>query len=63
MGNPVNSVAWLANKLLSFGTTLRAGQVLLSGSFVRAIPFGPGDTLTAIFGDGLGEVTLSVGKA
>jgi 2-oxo-hept-3-ene-1,7-dioate hydratase/2-keto-4-pentenoate hydratase len=62
MGNPVNSVAWLANKLLSFGTELKEGQVLLSGSFVRAIPFGPGDTLTALFGDGLGEVTLSVGR-
>jgi 2-oxo-hept-3-ene-1,7-dioate hydratase/2-keto-4-pentenoate hydratase len=63
MGNPVSSVAWLANKLISFGTQLKEGQVLLSGSFVRAIPFGAGDTLTAIFGDGLGEVSLSVGKA
>ena len=61
MGNPINSVAWLANKLHSYGVPLLAGQVLLSGSFVRAIPFGPGDTLTALF-DGLGEVQLSVAK-
>jgi 2-oxo-hept-3-ene-1,7-dioate hydratase len=61
MGNPVNAVAWLANKLRSYGVPLKAGQVLLSGSFVKAIPFGAGDTLSAIF-DTLGEVNLSVSK-
>ena len=62
MGNPVNAVAWLANKLHEFGTTLHAGDVVLSGSFVKAIPFGAGDTLTALFSEGLGEVSLSVAK-
>ncbi len=61
MGNPINAIAWLGNKLHEFGVTLRAGQILLSGSFVKAIPFGAGDTLTAIF-DQLGEVSLSVAK-
>jgi 2-oxo-hept-3-ene-1,7-dioate hydratase len=59
MGNPVNAVVWLANKLLELGVHLEAGHVVLSGSFVKAIPFGAGDTLTAIF-DTLGEVSLSV---
>jgi 2-keto-4-pentenoate hydratase len=61
MGNPVNAVVWLANKLHEFGVPLLAGHVLLSGSFVKAIPFGAGDTLSAIF-DTLGEVNLAVAK-
>ena len=61
MGNPINAVAWLANKLHEFGVSLRAGNVILSGSFVKAIPFGPGDTITAIF-DTLGEVGVSVAR-
>lgn len=58
MANPINSVAWLANKLHEFGVTMSAGHVVLSGSFVAAIPFEAGDTLTAIF-DQLGEVTCA----
>ena len=61
LGNPINAVAWLANTLHDLGVGLLAGQVVLSGSFVRAIPFGAGDTLTAIF-DTLGDVSLSVAK-
>ncbi len=61
MGNPISSVAWLANKLHEFGVPLEAGHVLLSGSFIKAIPFGAGDSLTAIF-DQLGEVTLRLGE-
>jgi 2-oxo-hept-3-ene-1,7-dioate hydratase len=61
MGNPISSVAWLVNKLSEFGVGVEAGQTILSGSFVKAIPFGAGDTLTAIF-DTLGEVTLAVAK-
>jgi len=33
--------------------------VILSGSFVKAIPFDAGDSITALF-DELGEVTLRV---
>ncbi len=61
MGNPINSVAWLANKLHEFGVTMQPGNVVLSGSFIKAIPFGAGDTLVALF-DQLGEVTLTVGE-
>jgi 2-keto-4-pentenoate hydratase len=57
MGNPVNSVAWLANKLHEYGVTPEAGHVILSGSFVKAIPFQAGDTVVALF-DPLGEVTF-----
>jgi 2-keto-4-pentenoate hydratase len=58
MGNPVNAVVWLANKLATFGVTMAAGSVVLSGSFVKAIPFAAGDTITALFNT-LGDVNFS----
>jgi 2-keto-4-pentenoate hydratase len=60
MGNPINAVAWLANKLHEYGVTPEAGHVILSGSFIKAIPFQVGDTVVALF-DPLGEVTFSAG--
>jgi 2-oxo-hept-3-ene-1,7-dioate hydratase/2-keto-4-pentenoate hydratase len=59
MGNPISSVAWLANKLHEFGVTMKAGHVVLSGSFIKAIEFGAGDTLVALF-DQLGEVSVAI---
>lgn len=59
MGNPINAVVWLANKLHEFGVVMAPGDVILSGSFVKAIPFDAGDNLVALF-DQLGEVTLRV---
>ena len=61
MGNPINAVIWLANKLHEFGVAMAPGDVILSGSFLKAIPFGAGDSLLAQF-DQLGEVTLVVAK-
>ena len=60
MGNPINAVAWLANKLHEYGVTAEAGHVILSGSFIKAIPFQVGDTVVVLF-DALGEVTFSAG--
>jgi 2-oxo-hept-3-ene-1,7-dioate hydratase/2-keto-4-pentenoate hydratase len=59
MGNPINAVVWLANKLHEFGVSMQPGDVILSGSFVKAIRFDAGDSLVALF-DQLGEVTLMV---
>lgn len=59
MANPINAVVWLANTLHQFGTAMEAGDVILSGSFVRAVPFSAGDSVVALF-DPLGEVTLNV---
>lgn len=60
MGNPINAVAWLARKLSEFDVALEEGDVVLSGSFIRAVPFDAGDTVVALF-DQLGEVVLDVG--
>ena len=57
MGNPINAVVWLANKLHEFDVAMQPGDVILSGSFVKAIPFGAGDTIVALY-DQLGEITL-----
>lgn len=35
MGNPINSIVWLANKLAEFGEVIEAGQRVISGSFTR----------------------------
>ena len=38
MGNPINSIVWLANKLAEFGRVLDAGHRVISGSFTRQYP-------------------------
>ncbi len=55
LGHPANCVAWLANKLSQFGTSLKAGEIILSGALSAAIDAKPGDEFTATF-DALGEV-------
>lgn len=46
MGNPVTAVAWLANKLSEFDISLKAGDIILSGAFLSAIPAVAGDVFT-----------------
>ena len=59
MGNPMNSVAWLARKLDEFGVRMEAGHTILSGSFVKAHPMEVGDTFVADFGP-LGQISFGV---
>ena len=54
-GDPSVAVAWLANKMWSFGVTLKAGEVILSGAFSAAPPAIRGDVFTAEFSS-FGEV-------
>lgn len=58
LGNPVVAVAWLANKIASFGVTLAEGDVVMPGSCTRMIPVQPGDVVRAEF-DNLGHVSVS----
>ncbi len=58
MGSPINSVVWLANKLLEYGDFLRAGDVVLSGSFMAADAAEAGDTYTITL-KGFMPMTLS----
>lgn len=59
LGNPVTAVAWLANKLGEFGVSFQPGDVILTGSFVRAFPVKAGDEILCRFDQGLGEVATS----
>ena len=43
MGNPLNALAWLANKLAAAGTPLKRGMVVLTGSMVPIQDPQPGD--------------------
>jgi 2-keto-4-pentenoate hydratase len=56
LGNPVTAVAWLANKVHSFGVTLEAGHVVLPGSCTRAVDVAPGDVVDVQF-EALGRVS------
>lgn len=59
LGNPVTAVAWLANKLSEFGVSFQPGDVILTGSFVRAFPVKAGDEILCRFDQGLGDVATS----
>lgn len=57
MGDPVAPLAWLANVLGEQGVALEAGQLILPGSFTKALPVVAGESATADFG-GLGSLTI-----
>ncbi|AKH65301.1 MULTISPECIES: fumarylacetoacetate hydrolase family protein [Photorhabdus] len=44
-GHPANAVAWLANMLGTLDTTLRQGEIILSGSLATMVPVNAGDQL------------------
>jgi 2-keto-4-pentenoate hydratase len=58
MGDPVAPLAWLANVLGEQGVALEAGQLVLPGSFTKALPVVAGESATADFGD-LGSLTIN----
>lgn len=50
MGDPALCVAWLANKLHTFGISLQAGDVVLSGALAAAVPVAKGDEFNLYLG-------------
>ena len=50
LNHPATGVAWLANRLGAYGDGLKAGEIVLSGSFIRPIEARLGDTISADFG-------------
>ena len=49
MGNPINPVAWLANKMAEFDDYLRAGEIIISGSVVTPVRVQPGGHINITF--------------
>jgi 2-oxo-hept-3-ene-1,7-dioate hydratase len=49
-GHPAVGIAWLANKLAPWGEHLKAGQIVLAGSFTKPVPAKMGDVFDADYG-------------
>ncbi len=49
-GDPAIGIAWLANKLAPWGESLKAGQIVLAGSFTRPVAAKMGDVFEADYG-------------
>jgi 2-oxo-hept-3-ene-1,7-dioate hydratase len=50
LNDPARGIAWLANRLARYGERIEPGQIVLAGSFIRAIEVRHGDTINADFG-------------
>jgi 2-keto-4-pentenoate hydratase len=59
LGHPFNSVAWLAAHLASRGATLRAGQIVMTGSVMKTV-FPTEDAIYGFALDRIGDVNISV---
>ena len=57
LGDPLIALAWLANELRGLGITLRAGQVVTTGTCHPPLPIQAGDQFAADFG-ALGKVSV-----
>ena len=60
LGDPRMALAWLANELSSLGVTLRAGQVVTTGTCLVPLEIAPGDQVRMDFG-ALGRVECRLG--
>jgi 2-keto-4-pentenoate hydratase len=60
LGDPRIALAWLVNELSQIGVTLRAGQVVTTGTCLVPLSIAPGDRVTCDFGV-LGSVGVSFG--
>ncbi|MGQ9616700.1 MAG: 2-keto-4-pentenoate hydratase [Spirochaetota bacterium] len=59
MGNPVNAVTWLVNKLAEYNVSVKKGEIVLSGSITAAVDVKKGDVIDVTF-DRLGPVKVKV---
>jgi 2-keto-4-pentenoate hydratase len=57
LGDPRVALTWLANELRGLGLTLRAGEVVTTGTCHPPLPIQPGDRMEADFGM-LGKVSV-----
>jgi 2-oxo-hept-3-ene-1,7-dioate hydratase len=58
LDDPVTGILWLVHRLARYGHGLKAGEVVLSGSFIRAIEAPSGSHFNADFGP-FGSVSIN----
>jgi 2-oxo-hept-3-ene-1,7-dioate hydratase len=58
LGHPANGIAWVARRIAPYGLAIEPGQIILAGSFTRAVPTHPGDRFVADYGP-LGTIECS----
>lgn len=58
MGDPINSILWLAQKFAEDGRKIKAGEWVSTGTCTPPVPAETGKTTTAKFGD-LGTVSVT----
>ncbi len=58
LGDPVTGIIWLLDRLAQFGKGLQAGEIVLSGSFIRPVEAPSGSAFAADFGT-FGRVDLN----
>jgi 2-keto-4-pentenoate hydratase len=59
LGDPRVALAWLANELRELGVTLKAGEVVTTGTCHAPLPIGSGDLFEADFG-AFGKVSVAL---
>ncbi len=57
LNHPANGVVWLAHKLAAFDEGLKAGEIVLAGSFTRPVAGAKGDVFHADYGP-LGSISF-----
>ncbi len=58
LNDPVESMVWLARRMAGYGQIIEAGQIVLSGSFIRPVECPSGSHIHADFGP-FGSVSCS----
>ena len=58
LNDPVTSVLWLARRMAEYGQQIEAGDIVLSGSFIRPIECPPRTEIAADFGP-FGSVSIN----
>jgi len=61
MGHPARAIAWMANKLVERGQSIKPGEIVLSGALSEAFTVSPGDHFSVSF-DGIGSLEAAFTK-